>query len=584
MALLIALAAVVDPSITSARRTRPLLSVLATDPSRDSLLVGEMTRTLERQFTVLHAPLPAAVGTVLLGDRLPDNASLLATPVIVVSSARTSPSVQMRRVQAPSQAMLDSRVTAMITVAAQGLATADSASSQAIGVELAQGGVVVARARIALSGDSVLAVPLSWVPSNAGPVVLQARAFVAEQPDTVRNDFVVDVRNSRWSVLFFDRRPSWMSTFVRRALERDPRFAVTSRVITSTNVSRETGRPPLGLDAIAATSTFDAVVIGAPDALTARDVDGVETLLRARGASVLMLADHAAAGPADALLDFGGWRTTARRAPSVLVAPTSSTEPLRLQGLAIGFPARLPEGATAIAIVNTAGRDSNQAPGASNTAIWRVPVGLGQLVVSGAFDAWRFRDTAQSTFDATFRDLIDAAARQRQRPLELNLSRSLVLPGADVSVQVTSRDTTSSAPIQLTLREADAAESPAARIPTTVVNSSATTRVRAPLVPGTYEVMVTQSADTTRAPLIVAPVVFRDAGNSPDLLATWADSRLGRVVPRGQIASLSEIVANVVRPVPLMTVWHPMRSAWWIVPFALALAAEWWIRRRQGLA
>jgi hypothetical protein len=28
---------------------------------------------------------------------------------------------------------------------------------------------------------------------------------------------------------------------------------------------------------------------------------------------------------------------------------------------------------------------------------------------------------------------------------------------------------------------------------------------------------------------------------------------------------------------------HPMRSGWWIVPFAACLSAEWWFRRRRGL-
>jgi hypothetical protein len=29
---------------------------------------------------------------------------------------------------------------------------------------------------------------------------------------------------------------------------------------------------------------------------------------------------------------------------------------------------------------------------------------------------------------------------------------------------------------------------------------------------------------------------------------------------------------------------HPMRSGWWIVPFALLLGFEWWSRRRAGLS
>jgi hypothetical protein len=28
---------------------------------------------------------------------------------------------------------------------------------------------------------------------------------------------------------------------------------------------------------------------------------------------------------------------------------------------------------------------------------------------------------------------------------------------------------------------------------------------------------------------------------------------------------------------------YPMRSPWWIAPFALCLGVEWWDRRRQGL-
>jgi hypothetical protein len=28
---------------------------------------------------------------------------------------------------------------------------------------------------------------------------------------------------------------------------------------------------------------------------------------------------------------------------------------------------------------------------------------------------------------------------------------------------------------------------------------------------------------------------------------------------------------------------HPMRAAWWMLPFAACLTAEWWLRRREGL-
>jgi hypothetical protein len=49
--------------------------------------------------------------------------------------------------------------------------------------------------------------------------------------------------------------------------------------------------------------------------------------------------------------------------------------------------------------------------------------------------------------------------------------------------------------------------------------------------------------------------------------------------------NLSALVRQVRdRAAPdVATTVHPMRSAWWIVPFAGLLCAEWMLRRRQGL-
>ncbi len=597
IALLIAVTAVIDPGVTSAHRARPVLSLVGVDEPRDQNVLADVRRRLAPKYTLVSAPIPSAIGTVLVGSRLPTGAGALARPVVVVSPITSGPSVAIRRIQAPTRAMLESRVTVTLTLVTRGFALANAGAARSIGVELARGDIVVSREHVAVAHDTVLTVPLTFVPSAIGAEVLQARAYVSEQSDTARSDVMVDVRANRWSVLFFDRRPSWMSTFVRRALERDPRFAVTSRVITSTNVSRQTGRPPEGLDAIARTGAFDAVVIGAPEALTARDVDGIATLLNARGASVLLLADHAALGAANALLDFGGWRTVARRVPAELSAPMSgdqTREPLRLKGLSVGVPQRLPPLAVPLAILRAANSDSvnatnrlaNSATSAAQTVIWRVPMGLGQLVISGAFDAWRYRDTAQSTFDATWRDLVDDAASQRQTALDVRLSPSLVVPRARTTLVVTPRDTMTAIAIGVTLRAIDApAERPT---PLTLGAPSEAGQFvasfRAPGVSGRYEALVVQGPDTVRVPLVVMPSVAHDADNEPDLLSAWATSGGGRVVPRDSTASVTTVLDSVLQPVPQVTEWHPMRSAWWIVPFALALAAEWWIRRRRGLA
>ncbi len=598
IALLIAVTAVIDPAFTSAHRARPVLSLVAVDEARDRDVLADLRQQLAPNYTLVSAPLPSAIGTVLVGTRLPTGAGALARPVVVVSPITNGPSVAIRRIQTPARAMLESRVTVSLTLVTRGFDSAKPMPAREIGVELTRGDIVVSRKHVLVEHDTVLTVPLTFVPSAIGPEVLQARAYISQQSDTARSDVVVDVHANRWSVLFFDRRPSWMSTFVRRALERDPRFAVTSRIITSTNVSRQTGRPPEGLDAIARTGAFDAVVIGAPDALTARDVDGITTMLNAHGASVLLLADHAAPlGAVKTVLDFGGWRTIARRVPAELSAPMSgdqTREPLRLKGLSVGVPQRLPALAEPLAILRAADSNSvrasnrlaNSTTSAAQTVIWRVPVGLGQLVISGAFDAWRYRDTAQSTFDATWRDLVDDAASQRQTALDVRLSPSLVVPRARTTLVVTLRDTMPAIPIRVTLRAVDAPTEG----PTPLTLGAPRDRgqfvasFRAPAASGRYEALVVQGPDTARVPLVVMPSVAHDADNEPDLLSAWATSGGGLVVPRDSAASVTTVLDAVLRPIPKVSAWHPMRSAWWIVPFALALVAEWWIRRRRGLA
>ena len=639
IAVIIAVAAVIDPAVRSARRTRPLLSVVAVDSVRDRALLSQVTRALDARYTIVRAPLGVAAGTVLVGDRPPADVARssapYASPVVVVSHLASGPSVAMTRVSAPSRVMLDTRVTVAAHIlthefsAARDAVTRDAvapnAVSREVDVELVYAGTVVARTRVTSARDTTFPVALTFVPTVARPAVLQLRAFVAGSVDTVRHDVLVDVRAARWSVLFFDRRPSWISTFVRRALERDARFAVTSRIVTSTNVSRETGVPPMGLDAIAAAERFDAVVIGAPEALTARDVDGLTTLLRARGASVLLLPDHASAGPAnssfDAMMDFGGWRssigTPVRRTPADVIGPRGGArDSVHLRGMVVGVPTRLPARAEVLAVLAD-GAGGSAGRGAAQPVIWRQPVGPGWLYVSGAFDAWRYRDPAQSTFDATWRDLVDEAAGARQQALELEVAPTLLQPREAWTVLATARDGARAAGRELSLgvvagageaadhdadkgadHDADkgadhdagsGAGSGAGKgagkgadrrtsVPVQVLGD------RAPAVAGDYVIVATQGTDTVRQAVHVATTVARDAADDPALMAAWAAAHGGRQIPRNRVASLGAVLDDVLHPSPRMVTWHPMRSPWWIVPFALALAAEWWMRRRRGLA
>lgn len=573
-AIVIAVVAAVDPSVSTPRRDRPQLSVVVADSARDDALFRSVVSQSQANFDVVPGALTSAAGTVYIGDRVPshDAAQAMASPVVVVTPFSAGAHLELAHITAPARAAMESRIPISAQLHARGIA-----SSQWARVQLRLGTRVVAGSRVALTRDGTVPVALSIAPTTAQPTVVTLVAFIENAArtaaDTARHDVLVNVQSARRTVLFFDRRPSWMSTFVRRALERDPRFAVTSRIVTSmtskTTVTRDAGRAPADLAALAANEPFDAVVTGAPDALTARDVDALRALLRDRGASVLLLADHAAAGPADALIGANGWRLQARRTPATLSASDTSQH---LAAASIGISATLPADAQVIASLPDSGK---------RAVIWRQPIGLGTLVVSGAFDAWRYRDPAQSTFDATWRDLIDDAIARRLAPLELQLSSSIATPREPLTVSVTVREPSADSDFVAVVRPAN----DTITLHRTADGQFGGQRL-APATSGTYRVVVhrrtARGTDSVSAPLVVANRVSRDGDQDAELLSTWAASRGGTVVASEPLTSLADELTRRVAPPARLTPWHPMRSPWWIVPFALLLSVEWWQRRKHG--
>src|SRR4030095_3359623 len=113
-------------------------------------------------------------------------------------------------------------------------------------------------------GERTLVIPMAFVAPAHGANVVRITAAVPGSDASAIADAVVDVNERRWAVLFYDPRPSWTSTFVRRSIERDSRFAVASRVVTSRNVSASAGRPPTALTDRTSLSRFDVIVVGTP--------------------------------------------------------------------------------------------------------------------------------------------------------------------------------------------------------------------------------------------------------------------------------------------------------------------------------
>jgi hypothetical protein len=584
LAIAVAVLAAIDPSITSDRTTKPEVAVIAADAHRDSTLADRVTRELAKTFTMTRAPVSNAEGTVVVGNGLPSTTAEFASPVFAVRADRHGPTVSLDAVRAPSWAPREARVI----VAA--IARVTGGRGRTLDVVLRAGNLAVDHVtrRIA-SDDERVPVSLAFVPTIAGAAALRLSATLDGARDAATTDVAVDARDKRWAVLFFDPRPSWMSTFVRRAVERDPRFVVTSRVVTSRNVSTDVGQPPGQLDDLVALGTFDAVVVGAPEALAERDVAGLDAFLRRRGGGVVFLFDRRAAGPYDRLLDVGAWvdDSTGR---TVSIAPVSGdTTSGTLRASDIAWPLRLPAGAELVAVTVPSKTDTAK----SRPLVWRTAVGAGRLVVNGALDSWRYRDRAISGggFDRFWPTVIADAANAAPPPVAVSLSSSVLAPGDEATVTVVGRDAALSGDRVARTNVTAVLESTSsgvAPIPVQLWPAGQIGRldgvVRAPAAAGVYRLVVTADGNRGEAPVVIARDAAHFTSDAPDLLAAWVGAHGGRVLAESRMSELSTALSRAIHPAPRLETWNPMRSPWWIIPFALALSGEWWLRRRRGLA
>ncbi len=595
LAILIAIVAVIDPAVTSTRTTRPEVAVITADSAKDAALAGRVARELGERFTVIPAPFAPAAATVLIGTRLP-TALATSSATFAVAPEPATPSATIVAVDAPSRTNLDARVPITTTVHALG------ANGRDVEVTLSMGSAVIDRVteRVA-DGDERLTVSLGFVPTVVGAarVTLSSRITDADAPDPTPGataDLVIDVRDDRWSVLFFDPRASWMSTFVRRTVERDPRFAVTSRVVTSRNVSIDAGRPPATLGDANALAAFDAIVVGAAQTLAERDVAGLEAYLRQRGGSVILLLDERASGPFDRLTRVRQWSSGTEAAGFAISSVEDEARAARdvssdstlaeLRATSLLWPSTLPAGARELARAHPA--VSVATP--PRPAIWRIQVGAGELVVSGALDAWRHRDPAMSRFDEYWRETLATAAAAGASPIEVTMPSSIVAPGERVEIATT-------------VRSLALADAPTTSIRDSVIASidapggASTVRLwpdgsrgrfrgsfRAPVTEGMHRITVASSELRADVPLLVSATATPAAPNDSDLVAAWVASRGGQVIQASALGELGPALQRTLRPTARRETWYPMRSAWWIVPFALLLGAEWLWRRRNGLA
>lgn len=403
-------------------------------------------------------------------------------------------------------------------------------------------------------------VDVPWWPIDAGARALRVEAVPIEDEQTTIDNQVdagVSIETTTSPVLIFDTRPSWGSTFVRRALEDDARFTVgyRARLAPALSAGTANGR----LDA-ATLDVASAVVIGGPDALTEADVQLLDQYVRVRGGTLILLPERVPSGPSTRLLGTG-WTEHLIAAPEP-VGVLHATEILRLD--------QPPVAATLIARSGSAG------------AIVSMPSGSGRIIVSGAMDAWRFRQLDSNQFDAFWRSLIAEGAAQGAG-LQLRFDRSLAAVASRVA---------------FTLRDQRMAPWSSTDANATVTCGDGTaSAIRLWPAGGVGEFTGEVSLPSASSCTIDAAIGDRHVSGSvaalprPRLGIEQTLARLerpiahsgGAIVLAGDEATLARAIQQASSSAPVMTAVHPMRAGWWIVPFAGCLSIEWWRRRRNGL-
>ncbi len=608
LAIALAVVALLDPAMTSQRSDRPIIALVDTHlashiaradgDAAHRALVANTRRLLQRDFVVVSAPFANASGTVLVGDQLPPHISHLAQPWFVIPSDSLSPALRIASIDAPRRALLGAGVTVVVRVHAR------SAQGRTVRIAMRHGGLLTDRAEhVVTDDDDRFNISLTFNPTDSGTAAITVTAKLdAMNADSAMASAVVAVSADPWRVLVYDVRPSWMSTFVRRALERDRRFAVSSRIVTSRNISTDAGRPPTSFDDETTIDGYDAIIIGAPDALRARDVDGIGRYLRERGGSVLLVFDRASTGAYTRLTGDLRWTTSTSATPRVVVATGDDGRTDRLGAARVltdSVSLRVSEFATTNASESAASqapallRPSAADPDSVRAAVWRLSVGAGQLIVSGALDAWRYREPGVSGFDRFWQMQVARAAGAAPPPIVIETVSRPVAPNEEVELVVTVREAALSS--RATGGVVRALVSAGISSPESAVGQSirlwpdgAVGRFRgafrAPTGDGAYFLRVVADGARATSPIVVSTGARTSALDDREVLSAWAIASSGNVVAATQLQELPNIVKRAIQPAARTIIWHPMRSAWWIVPFALLLGAEWWLRRRTGRA
>jgi hypothetical protein len=585
-AVAIAVAALIDPPLALMARSHPRLAVTVLQPAdATAARVRErLARDLRADFDVVRGPDPDAAAAVVIGDRYPARPSAFAQTTSTVTMDGSGPGLGVRITSVKAPRAVPRGTTIQLEVdldgsAANGSMSVVTVSAGAVG----HPDVDVARASHTwTAANRRVSLRLDAVPLDLPPWHLRVRLSAGTQATAATSDVLVE-EAAPLRVLFYEPRPSWIATFVRRALERDPRFAASGLGYASRGIRISSGDEasldPPTLRQVA------AVIVGGLDRLSVADRDLLDRFARARGGSLVLLPDAPIrSGPARDWLPANPRQVLLERA-----VPLSVTAPLpAIQAAEIlTFSGARVLGATVPGATVPGAKVLARVSGSGDPVVTVTPHGAGRLLVSGALDAWRYRAENDAAFDRFWRSAIAGMALATPPPVNVEITPAVIPPGETARVVVRIHRSALAAapagPLGVSAR-LDTGE-PIRLWPEPGADVFSGSFVAGG--PAVQRVAVSAGEDEATsvsgsALAAIDPAARRAEPIAPPL-AMLAASRGGIDVTPEHLSDLEAHLRREVSAPPVRSTTHPMRSGWWILPLAGCLGGEWWLRRRRGL-
>lgn len=561
-AVALAAAAIVDPRVPFPHRERPPVRLVTGQDQAARARLNDRLRTAG--FAIAAEGESAAV--VDASARITPWPS--SAPIYGVREHVGGPDVSIARASASGMRVAGQPIAVSVIVRAHGARGATTT------LRLEDGGLVVASAAHRWSADEERwHTTLSYLPERGGALRLRVRADLLPgercASDNVADLLAPAVRGPI-RVLVLESGVTWPAVFVRRALEAAPGFAVSAIQHATKPVATRAGSPPRGLSH-GDLSPYEVVVIGQPESLNGEALNAVRWFVEQRGGVAVLVPDR----PLPArYADLAGSATLEAKTLDAPVALGGSGDGLMAGDLAI--PRTLPP------LAFTLASDPAGAP-----VVFGLRRGMGAVIVSGALDAWRYRDRHDSVFARFWPAAILQQAAAVPPLVEVTAIPSLARPGDLVRVTARLRGTELAAGTERVVVPAAsaAALNPAARSETGV-------RLWPAPEPGTYEgewrpgaagdyAVEASIGESSGATIVKVAADAAVPAGDDDGLAIAAGATGGGVFD--DEPALVRALSDALPARTVMRPFKPARSPWYAAAFTLLLCGEWALRRRRGL-